>query len=59
MPTLTESDLAAVFAEWLRRYRADPDGTDLEAAFAAGPEQYGEACAAHFMELHLELTKET
>jgi len=56
MLTLTQADLAAVFAEWLRRYKADPAGTDLEAAFSASPEHYGEACAAHVMELHQELT---
>lgn len=52
--TVTELLLSACFAEWQRRYLADPGN------FAADwpmdtPEEYGAACAAYMEQLAAEL----
>lgn len=53
--TVNEAQLANIFAEWRRRYEADPDSfmTEME-MLASGPNSYGEACARYFLRLAKE-----
>lgn len=52
----TQAQLAAVFAEWERRFREDNRAfcTDFE-KFSASAESYGDACAPYFLALFAEL----
>jgi hypothetical protein len=47
---ITETDLAAAFTEWDRRWREEPDRFASEAEhLATDPETYGEACAPYLI----------
>lgn len=50
-------EMERVFTEWDRRYREDPDSfmNDVEHLLGHTPETYGEACAAYFAALTLEM----
>lgn len=58
-PTLTESQAAAAFTEWERRYREEPDRFQSEAAklLKDTPETYGQACAPYFLAILAEVSK--
>lgn len=51
-------DMAAVFTEWQRRYREEPEAY-MEAydVAAMGLTDYGEKCAAYFAALATELSE--
>ena len=52
---VTQSELAAAFTEWRRRYEEEPDRFMTEAAtLAAGAENYGEACAPYLLAILAE-----
>lgn len=54
---VTETHLAAVFTEWDRRYREEPERFEAEASrlLRGTPETYGESCAPYFLELLAEV----
>lgn len=55
---VTVDALAAVFTEWDRRYREDPEGYESDVARllrGQEPEEYGDGAAAYFVELAAEL----
>lgn len=49
----TESELAAAFTEWDRRYREEPERFECEARrlLHGTPENYGERCAPYLLAL--------
>jgi hypothetical protein len=51
--TASESDLAAAFTEWDRRYREEPERfmSEVEHLLRETPETYGEACAPYLIAL--------
>jgi len=53
LTAVTESDLAAAFTEWDRRYREEPERFEREAErlLRGTPETYGEACAPYLLAL--------
>ena len=49
---LTQSQIAAAFTEWDRRYREEPERFESEAERLSNgttPETYGEACAPYLL----------
>jgi len=56
---ITESQLAAAFTEWDRRYREEPARFEAEAErlLRGTPETYGEACAPYLLALIDEATQ--
>jgi hypothetical protein len=52
--TATESEMAAIFEEWLRRYNEEPERFTEE---YGEPEGYGVGCADYFLRLHAELAE--
>jgi hypothetical protein len=54
---MTESELSAVFTEWDRRYREEPDRfmSEVQHLLHETPWSYGAACAAYFEQLATEL----
>lgn len=57
--TATQTELAAAFTEWERRYREEPDRFMSEASklLKETPETYGEACAPYLIQILGELRK--
>ncbi len=53
MIAVSESDLAKIFEEWLRRYNEEPENFTKE---YGEPETYGAGCAAYLIKLMEELT---
>jgi hypothetical protein len=51
--TATGAEMAAVFAEWLRRYTEEPERFTEE---YGEPEEYGAGCADYFLRLHAEMS---
>lgn len=51
--TATQSELAAAFTEWDRRYREEPERFQSEARrlLKETPESYGAACAPYFTKI--------
>ncbi len=49
--TVTQTELAAAFTEWDRRYREEPERFQAEAVrlLKETPETYGEACAPYLL----------
>jgi len=56
MTEVTESQLAAAFTEWDRRYREEPERFQAEATrlLKETPETYGEACAPYLLSILAE-----
>jgi len=54
---ITQDELAAVFTEWERRYREEPERFQSEATklLRETPETYGQACAPYFLFILNEL----
>lgn len=57
MITINEEGLAAVFTEWERRYREEPERFQSEATklLRETPQSYGEACAPYFVKIAHDL----
>jgi hypothetical protein len=57
MITIDEQGLAAVFTEWERRYREEPERFQSEATklLRETPETYGDACAPYFVKIAQDL----
>jgi len=55
--TVSERQLAELFNEWDRRFRADPEKFISEAyrLLKQTPETYGDACAPYFISLYKEM----
>ena len=54
--SVTQSELAAAFTEWERRYREEPDRFMSEASklLKQTPKSYGEACAPYLLKILAE-----
>lgn len=54
--SVTESELAAAFSEWDRRYREEPDRfmSEAEHLLRETPETYGDACAPYLLAILAE-----
>lgn len=54
----TQTQLAAAFTEWERRYRENPEQFfTQQQKLAQSPETYGESCAPYFIEILEEQAK--
>lgn len=55
----TKKEITAVFTEWERRYREEPDRFWSEARklLKETPKSYGDACAPYFLEIMEDLSK--
>jgi len=53
MTNATQSQIAATFTEWERRYREDPSRfqSEAEKLLKETPASYGEACAPYFLKI--------
>lgn len=58
---VTESNVAAAFTEWERRFREEPERFWSEAhkLLKETPETYGQACAPYFMTIVSEQSRLT